>query len=212
MSVSADQQRNLSHALIVIDKRANAAGCKSGLRQLRALMRSDLDRYRDNGCISWHEPSLWAVLIYRFSRWTRQNRGTVLGLLAKPVDVIAYPAISLLTGIQIGRGAAIGPGLRIWHFGGVIINTHVKIGSHCTIRHNVTIGNRRGDFDVPVIGDDVDIGVGATVIGAIQIGDRAVIGAGAVVLTDVPADHLAVGNPARIVKRKSAAASETAPE
>jgi serine O-acetyltransferase len=118
--------------------------------------------------------------------------------------------MSLFTGIQIGRGADIGPGLRIWHFGGVIINTHAKIGSRCTIRHNVTIGNRRNDYDVPILGDDITIGVGAIVIGNIYIGDRAVIGAGAVVLKDVPADYLAVGNPARLSPRKECCDVSTA--
>jgi serine O-acetyltransferase len=166
---------------------------------LRYLVKADVDRFRQNGKVPWHEPALWAVLAYRFSRWTRQRQKSAIGLLCKPIDSVTYPVISLLTGIQIGRGTKIGPGLRIWHFGGVIINTHVTIGARCTIRHNVTIGNRRNDFDVPTIGDDVAIGVGATIIGSIRIGNRAVIGAGAIVLNDVPDDCLAVGNPARIV-------------
>jgi len=170
---------------------------------LKCLVKGDLDRYRVDGKVEWREPSLWAILAYRFSRWTRQRRGTLAGTLCMPIDAISYPVICLLTGIQIGRGASIGPGLRIWHFGGVIINTHVTIGARCTLRHNVTIGNRRGDFDVPTIGDDVVIGVGATVIGQITVGDRTVIGAGAIVLKDLPADSLAVGNPARIVPLKS---------
>jgi serine O-acetyltransferase len=168
---------------------------------LKALIAADLERYRGNGSILWHEPSLWGVLAYRLSRWTRQKQGSLIGLICKPLDAILYPSIALVTGIQIGRNASVGPGLRIWHFGGVIVNTHATIGARCTMRHNVTIGNRRNDYDCPTIGDDVTIGVGATVIGDISIGDRAVIGAGAVVLRDIPEDCLAVGNPARIVQR-----------
>ncbi len=84
----------------------------------------------------------------------------------------------------------------IYHTGGVVINHRAVIGKNCTLRHNVTIGARYGDKDVPVIGDNVSIGTGAVVIGEITIGNNVAIGANAVVLHDVPDNHIAVGNPA----------------
>jgi serine O-acetyltransferase len=85
-----------------------------------------------------------------------------------------------------------------------VIHAETVIGRNCTLRHEVTIGTRHGEHDVPVLGDDVDIGAGAKVLGKIRIGNRVSIGANAVVLDDVPDDHLAVGVPARILPKRKA--------
>lgn len=76
----------------------------------------------------------------------------------------------------------IGEGLRIWHYGSVIVNGHAKIGKNCQLHGENCIGNK-GDFDkaAPTIGDNVDIGIGAKVIGDIYIADDVKIGANAVV-------------------------------
>jgi serine O-acetyltransferase len=114
--------------------------------------------------------------------------------------------VTLLTGIHLPRGAKIGGGLRIWHFGCIVLNPDTIIGKNCTLRHGVTIGNRNSEHDVPVIGDNVDIGVGAVIIGSVVIGNNVSIGSNAVVLCDVPDDHIAVGVPARVIpkdKKKS---------
>ncbi len=81
------------------------------------------------------------------------------------------------------------------------MNAETVIGRNCTIRHQVTIGSRNNEHDVPVLGDDVDIGAGAKVLGKIYIGSRVSIGANAVVLIDVPDDNIAVGVPARILHK-----------
>jgi len=65
----------------------------------------------------------------------------------------------------------------------------------------VTIGGRGGFYEVPVIGNDVFIGTGATILGPVKIGDGSIIGANAVVLRDVPAHAAAAGNPARVIKQ-----------
>ncbi len=78
-----------------------------------------------------------------------------------------------------------------------MLHPETVIGRNCTIRHEVMIGSRRREHDVPVLGDDVKIGVGAKVLGKIRIGNRVSIGANAVVLDDVPNDHVAVGVPVR---------------
>ena len=106
-----------------------------------------------------------------------------------------------MTGIQLPRGCKIGAGLRIFHFGCIVLNPDVIIGENCTLRHGVTIGTRTGDHDVPVIGDNVNIGAGAKILGKIKIGDNVTIGANAVVITDIPDDHIAVGVPARCLPR-----------
>lgn len=73
-----------------------------------------------------------------------------------PLFIPSSMIITLLTGIHLPRGAKIGPELRIHHFGCIILHPAVRIGRNCTLRHEVTIGNRNYD-DVPVIGDNVKL-------------------------------------------------------
>lgn len=92
----------------------------------------------------------------------------------------------------------IGAGTRFPHNGlGVIIHPDVVIGQRCTICQSVTLGGRGGD-EVPRLGDDVLVGANSVVLGCVQVGDRARIGAGSVVVADVPAAATVTGNPARV--------------
>lgn len=93
----------------------------------------------------------------------------------------------------------IGPGLYIQHGFATIIAAK-RIGRDCWINQQVTIGYANRN-DAPVLGDGVIVNAGAKVIGAVQIGDCAKIGANAVVVKDVPANVTVVGVPARIVRR-----------
>lgn len=86
---------------------------------------------------------------------------------------------------------------------GVAINAGCQIGEGVVIHHNVTIGKRLPDGKSPVIKDGVFIGAGAIILGDIQIGECAKIGAGAVVVKDVPPYATVVGNPARIICESS---------
>lgn len=90
-------------------------------------------------------------------------------------------------GIELPASTEIGPGLRLRHGVGVVVNPATRIGAGVMIRQHVTLGNRRSKDDCPVIEDDVEIGAGAVIIGAITIGRSARIGPNAVVVKDVPA-------------------------
>ena len=105
---------------------------------------------------------------------------------------------SIRTGADIPLSVRIGGGLLLPHPNGIVIHPDVEIGPNCTIFQQVTLGFGSGQ-GVPRIGGNVDIGAGARLLGPITVGDRARIGANAVVLDDVPAGALAVGVPARIV-------------
>ena len=110
----------------------------------------------------------------------------------------------LLFRITIGRNAVLGRRLTIEYYGHIIIHGNAVIGDDVTIRQGVTIGNRYTDrpLEAPVIGSRVNIGAGAALLGNIVIGDDVDIGANAVVLRDVPSNHIAVGVPARILPKK----------
>lgn len=96
---------------------------------------------------------------------------------------------------DIGKGTVIGyQGL------GVVIHKRAVIGRNCSIGQNVTIGGGARIPGVPTIGDNVHIGAGAVVVGGIHIGDNARIGANSFVNSDIPANCVAVGAPAKPVK------------
>ena len=106
------------------------------------------------------------------------------------------------TGVEIHPGAQIGQGLVIDHGMGVVIGETTIIGDNCTIYQNVTLGGTGKDHGKrhPTLGNNVLVGSGAKVLGPFNVGDNARIAAGAVVLSEVPADSTAVGVPARIVR------------
>ena len=106
------------------------------------------------------------------------------------------------TGVEIHPGATIGKGLVIDHGMGVVIGETTVIGDNCTIYQNVTLGGTGKDHGKrhPTLGNNVLVGSGAKVLGPFNVGDNARIAAGAVVLSEVPADSTAVGVPARVVR------------
>ena len=108
------------------------------------------------------------------------------------------------TGIEIHPGATIGEGLFIDHGDGVVIGETSVIGDNVTIYQGVTLGGTGKETGKrhPNIGNGVTIGAGAKVLGPITIGDNSKVGAGAIVLRDVPPNCTVVGNPGRVVKKK----------
>jgi serine O-acetyltransferase len=132
-----------------------------------------------------------ALLVYRIFRWFHER-----GIPAQPVRFIFERFVEITTGISIPVEATIGKGLRIHHFGGIIIHPQVIIGEECVVYHGVTLGDLGVRGGAPRIGNRVVIGAGAKVIGPIDIGDDSRIGANAVVVNAVPRGHIAVGVPA----------------
>ncbi len=109
------------------------------------------------------------------------------------------------TGIEIHPGAKIGKGLFIDHGMGVVIGETAEIGDNVVMFHGVTLGGTGKGTGKrhPTVGNNVFIGSGAKVLGPINIGDNAKIGANAVVLKDVPNNATAVGIPAKIINSKN---------
>ena len=109
------------------------------------------------------------------------------------------------TGIEIHPGAQIGKGLFIDHGTGVIIGETTIIGDNCTLYQGVTLGGTGKEHGKrhPTIGNNVMISAGAKVLGSFKIGDNSKIGAGSVVLEEVPPNSTVVGVPGRVVKRNN---------
>lgn len=109
----------------------------------------------------------------------------------------------LVNKIDISEGAEIGPGLFIPYAQCIVIGMDVKIGENATIYHGTTIGEIVGKENegkrYPEIGNNVLLGAGSKILGPITVGDNSMIGANAVLLTDIPANTVAVGIPAQIV-------------
>ena len=158
---------------------------------------ADLRRYPRRPFLK--EQSIYAIAVYRFGRRLDARAGRWSARVLLPVYLLAHRVVETLTGISLPKAATIGPGLRIWHFGNIFVHPDAVLGANCTLRQGVTIGNRREGGPVPRLGDDVELGAYAQLLGDIQIGDGAKVGAMAVVLRSVPAGAVAVGNPARIV-------------
>lgn len=141
-------------------------------------------------------PGLHAIWGHRISHWL-WTRG--LKLLGRVVSHLTRA----LTGIEIHPGASIGPGFFIDHGMGVVIGETAEIGANVTLYHGVTLGGtslNKGKRH-PTLEDNVVVGAGAKILGAITIGQGSRIGANAVVVKPVPADSVVVGVPGNVVLR-----------
>jgi serine O-acetyltransferase/putative colanic acid biosynthesis acetyltransferase WcaB len=137
--------------------------------------------------------------MFRASRVLRGSDQPVLRSLGRIVSAVYMVLVRWTWGIDVPWTATVGPRFRVFHGTGLVVNSGSVLGSDVAVRHGVTIGARREGEPCPVLGDGVDVGAGAMVLGDVTIGDGAVVGAGAVVLTDVPAGGTVVGNPGRIL-------------
>lgn len=151
---------------------------------------------------NWGSQGFWVLIAYRFGRWRYQVRPPILRKFFSLIYRVLYKIVQILTGIEFPCEVELGDNLAIDHFGGIIVSGYAKIGNNCRIRDGVVIGLRRVEEKcAPIIGDNVDIGSGAKLLGGIRIGNNVHIGANAVVLCDVPDNCIAVGVPAVVKSR-----------
>lgn len=147
---------------------------------------------------------------YYISRYLHLLRKEEKYTFSNPNKLLAlwYKARKNRLGSRLGFIISAGcfdEGLTIWHYGSIIVNPKARIGKNCQIHGNCCIGNLHSDSqDSPTIGDNVDIGQGAQILGGIHVADNVKIGAGAVVIKDVPIiGSTVVGLPGRMIIKDS---------
>jgi serine O-acetyltransferase len=177
--------------------------------------RADLARFKKHGYSGWGSEGFWALTLYRLQRALLPHRRRWWAVLPWLVLAVAKKLLTMFTHINLEARAQIGPGLLIPHSGPVRIHEDAVIGADCALHHVVTVGagSRPG---AARIGDHVMVGCHAAILGPVRIGDRAIIAASSLVVADVPADHTAVGVPARSVPNpepaRGPAASHASPD
>lgn len=164
-------------------------------------LREDIETVfeRDPAARNWFEvllcyPGVHALFWHRFAHWLYRKHRFLTARIISEVS-------RFITGIEIHPGAQIGHRLFIDHGMGVVIGETAEIGDDVTIYQGVTLGGTGKEKGKrhPTIGNRVMISAGAKVLGSIKVGDNAKIGAGAVVLQEVPSNTTVVGVPGRIV-------------
>ncbi len=166
----------------------------------------DIARYKSRGYRGkelWLNPAVWAIGWYRLGNWVNTSKPFIL--IRIPLKLISYFGnkwCEVFMEMCIDPQASIGPGFYVGHIGGVHINPGAVLGSNCDLAHRVTIGtSAMGRLGSPVIGNNVYIGTGATLVGKIKVGDGAKIAANTLVITNVPAGATVMGVPGRVISR-----------
>jgi serine O-acetyltransferase len=141
----------------------------------------------------------WALLVYRFGHARFVIKNKIIRAPWTILYVILHKLTEIFCGISIGSTAKIGRRLTIEHHGCIVIHGDSVIGDDCLIRHGVTLGNTgyKDLYGAPTLGNRVQIGAGAKLLGRITVGDDAIVGANAVVTRDVPEHAIVGGVPAR---------------
>lgn len=144
------------------------------------------------------DPGFWAVAVHRFGNARMGIRFRFLRVPLTALYRLMFTLLAWLWGIRLPYNTRLGRRVRIWHHGGIWMGARA-IGDDVHIRHNTTFGvlNRNDLNAKPIIGNRVDIGVGACILGAVTVGDDCVIGPNSVVIRDLPPNSVVMGVPAR---------------
>ncbi len=141
-------------------------------------------------------PGLHALWFYRAAHWFWRRGWVVTARFTSHLG-------RFFTGIEIHPGATIGPGLFIDHGMGVVIGETTEIGENVTLYQGVTLGGTslKREKRHPTVGNNVVVGTGAAILGAITIGDGSRVGGSSVVVNDVPPNSVVVGIPGKVIYR-----------
>lgn len=173
-------------------------------------LKRDCARYRELGGWSTNV-GFWVGAIYRFGMWANSLPNSILRLpMWILYRIVKLPTRLINVDIWAGqRGARIGAGLCLIHPANIMIGSGVEIGEDCLIFHEVTLGTGP-QLGKPKIGKNVDIYVGARILGGVVIGDGSMVGANCVVTRDVPPSSVIMVAPAKVIPRSLSPVADAA--
>ncbi|HUW04169.1 MAG TPA: hypothetical protein VMW08_17575 [Acidimicrobiales bacterium] len=150
----------------------------------------------------WTQPGFRALFMYRFGRWRMGIEPRVLRIPFSRLYWFMHRYVRNHYTIELHATAKIGRRLLIAHPGAVIIHEHSTIGDDCIIRQGVTLGaaDEWAEDRAPVLGDRVNVGAGAMLLGRIRIGDDVRIGPNAVVIRNIPSNSTVAPAPIRVIQ------------
>lgn len=168
---------------------------------MKDILQKDLYRYEGERSRRWLTKIRYILFTpgYQFTycwRMASMTRNPVMRLFWK----ILHRRCMFHSGIQIPVGTKIGEGLRIGHFGNIVINPAAVIGRNFSIAQGCLIGNAQGKRKgAPTIGDNVIMSANSLIVGGVSVGDYVMIAPGAFVNFDVPSHSIVIGNPGKII-------------
>ena len=181
-------------------------GIKSSVNQ-GPTFRDALNKAKCDFAANRSDPKAQFVLgFFRLAHWARTG-GREKRAISVPIVMAYRLVVEMLLGIELRPKTQVGAGLRLFHGQGLVINDRAVLGGNVTLRHGVTIGSLVDGGPCPVIEDDVEFGASSLVLGPVRIGKGAKIGAGAIVVRDVPAGGVARGPAAEVFQPKPFTAS-----
>jgi putative colanic acid biosynthesis acetyltransferase WcaB len=133
---------------------------------------------------------------FRLAQWALARWGAASSLVLAPYRVI----VVMVLGVDLPADTAVGPRLALFHPQGIVVHPDAVIGADVNMLHGVTIGITRPGTGAPRIGNGVELGAGCAVIGDIEVGERARVGANAVVVKSVPPGAVVAANPATVLR------------
>lgn len=177
-------------------------------KEYKFLVYSDLYRITGDAKLT---TLIWYVLTggtFKYNFWMRTcfytKNNLILRYSVYPVAFLLLNHFKYKFGISIPHETKIASGFYIGHFGGIVVSRHSIIGKNCNISHGVTIGrvNRGDNKGSPVLGDNIYIGAGAKIIGAVKIGTNVAIGANSVVTKNIPDNSVVIGIPGKVISQE----------
>lgn len=146
----------------------------------------------------------YALVFFRLVQLLARKKGTVIWWLGLPLMALYRVIVEWVFSLELRPDTQVGPCLKIEHGFALVINDKSIIGKNVHLRHSTTIGCVKlpdgSQGPSPTIGNNVEVGANSVILGGVLIGEGAKIGAGSVVVNDVPAGCVVVGNPARVIK------------
>jgi putative colanic acid biosynthesis acetyltransferase WcaB len=143
------------------------------------------------------------LAFYRLTQVLTAHSGIISRLLGGLSVALYTIIVQWIMGIELPPCARVGKGLQLFHGVGLVVHPDSVIGDGCVLRHCTTIGTKSsigsGTEIAPVLGNHVDVGCNTVIIGPLSVGNQAVIGAGSVIVHDVPEYAVVCGNPGKVI-------------